>query len=98
MDAQTQHQLRVRIDDLADDVGRLRRRLEPESSAAHLGDRIACHVHAIAGYVHPTAGELAASYAPGQDDAVTEAIRIVDARYRSLCHRLRPHNGNGTAA
>lgn len=86
----TQHewQLRNRLDQLADDVGRLQRRVDPESSLHHVVALVACHVEALYGFVDPTAAELAAWTAPGDDQAVLEALRLVDVRTESLRHRL----------
>ncbi len=71
-------------------VGRLRRRLEPDTSAAHIADRLAEIIESLAVLVEPSAGELVAWTAPGDEDAVAEALRIVDARQRHLRHLLRP--------
>jgi hypothetical protein len=72
--------LRGHICELAADVGRLRRRLEPDSSLAQLADRIAGRILILDLLATPTAAELAATTAPGDDEALTEAIRIVDQR------------------
>ena len=81
-------QLRARIDELAAEVGRLRRRAEPESSLAHLADRLVGHVESLAAMVEPSAAELVAWTAPGDDEAVIEALRIVDDRRARLRVRL----------
>ena len=38
--------------------------------------------------LEPSAAQLAAHYAPGDESAITEAIRIVDERSRRLRHTL----------
>jgi hypothetical protein len=83
------HALHNRLNELATDTGRLKRRLDPASGAYWISERIADHIEAITSMVEPTAAELAAWTAPGQDEAIAEAIAIVDARYRSLQQRLR---------
>lgn len=83
--------LRNRIDELADDVGRLRRRFNSNPDAwtgVYIADRIAQHVQAVHQLLEPTAAELAATTAPGDPEAVNEAIRIVDERSRKLGGRL----------
>jgi hypothetical protein len=81
--------LNTRIDALADDVGRLRRRVEPGSSLEHLAERLAGHVETLHLIVTPSAGELVAWHAPGDEEAIGEAIRIVDERWKRLQERLR---------
>jgi hypothetical protein len=85
-----EHVLRLRIDELAGDVGRLRRRFSSNGDelSAHLADRIASHVEALHGIVMPSAGELVAWTAPGDEEAVEEALRLVDEWWRRLEHRL----------
>lgn len=74
------------VEALAADVGRLRRRVsgDPQSSLTHLVDRLAAGVQWLDLLLRPSAAEIAASWAPGDDDAIDEAIRIVDARNREL--------------
>lgn len=72
------------IEDIARDVGRLRRRLEPGSSLAHTADRIASKLETLDAILYPPAAELAAASAPGREDAIVEAIRIVDEHERRL--------------
>lgn len=85
-------QLRGRIDELAADIGRLRRRLDPETSSHWIGERIANHILTLDTMTHPTAAELAATTAPSDQAAITEAIRIVDHRNRKLRNLLgEPH-------
>jgi len=50
--------LRGRIQALAEDVGRLRRRVEPDTYDAFLAFRIAGHVEALDALAWPTAAEL----------------------------------------
>lgn len=80
--------LHNRLTELATDIGHLRRCVPEGSSLEWRTERIASHVEACIGMLEPTAAELARYWAPGCDQAVTEAIRIVDARYRSLQQRL----------
>jgi len=81
--------LHNRIEELATDVGRLGRYIDPESSGHWILERVRGHIEAVTLMLEPTAAEIARWHAPGCDQAVDEAIRIVDARYRSLQHRLR---------
>jgi len=76
--------LASRIDLLAADVGRLRRRVDPESSLVHLADRLASHIEALYVMVEPTAGELVAWTSPGDEQAAAAAIAHVDARWNRL--------------
>lgn len=80
--------LRSRLDELAGDVGRLRQRLEPDTSLAHTADRIAGHVEALVLMVEPSAAEIAGVWAPGDDQAIGEAVRLVDNRHARLRHAL----------
>lgn len=80
--------LRQRLDELAVDVGRIRQRVAPETSLGWTLDRIARHIESLVLMVEPSAGEIAAIWAPGDDEAIHEAIRIVDARSRRLRERL----------
>jgi hypothetical protein len=80
--------LTTRVWDLAGDVGRLRRRVEPDSSLAYLCDRIAGHVESLHCILTPSAGELVAFTAPGDEDAIAEALRVVDDRWHRLQSRL----------
>lgn len=83
-----QEALHNRLDQLASDVGRLRRRFEPESSDGWLCERIAGHIEALVVMLEPTASQLAATTAPGDQDAITEAIRLVDERHSQLRNQL----------
>jgi hypothetical protein len=82
------HALELRLDALVDDVGWLRRRLDPDSSAAHLAERIACRLLDVDSMLRPSAAEIAATWHPGDEDAISEAIRIVDSHDRERRHRL----------
>jgi hypothetical protein len=73
-----------RVDEIAADVGRLRRRLEPESSAAFTVDRIASNIEWIAVMLEPTAASLVARTFPGDDLTVDAALDHVDQRARRL--------------
>jgi len=76
--------LRDRVYELAADVGRLRRRTEPETYTRHLVDRIAGYTQDLYLLVTPSAAELAAWTAPGDEDAITEAIKVVDQEWARL--------------
>jgi hypothetical protein len=82
------HHLRARIDQLADDVGRLRRTAKPESSLWHLADRLADGLESLDAMVGMSAAELVRWYAPGDPEAVDAALEIVDARRKALRTRL----------
>lgn len=84
----TNKPLRARVDELATEVARLRRYAEPETSLAFLADRMSGHVESLAAMLEPSAGELVAWTAPGDDEAVREALRIVDERRARLRARL----------
>jgi hypothetical protein len=73
-----------RLNELAADIGRLRRRYGPD----HILERAACHVQTLSLMIEPTAGELVAWTAPGDSDAVIEAIKIKDDRHRRLLFLL----------
>jgi hypothetical protein len=78
-EAQTQ-----RLNELAADIGRLRRRYPGD----HIAERAAGHVEWLVLMLEPTAAALAAATAPGDEGAVAEAIRLIDARHRKLQHLL----------
>ena len=88
MNAALQDALLGSVWDLAGDVGRLRRRCEPGSSLEHAADRLAGHVESLDLMLRPSAAELVAWNAPGDDEVVDEALRIVDERWRALQSRL----------
>jgi hypothetical protein len=73
-----------RLNELAADIGRLKRRHPGD----HIITRVACHVQTLSLMLEPTAGELVACTAPGDAGAISEAVRIVDGRYRELCRLL----------
>ncbi len=77
-----------RIDSLAEDVGRLRRRIEPGSSLEHQADRIAGHVVDLYWMLHHTAAELVAWYDRCNDEAIDEAIQDVDNQDHNLRRKL----------
>ena len=73
--------------DLARDVGRLRRRVDPESSLAHLVGRIGDRVQTIDVIVYPTAAELLADFfciSGDEELSLEEALRVVDDRARTI--------------
>jgi hypothetical protein len=76
---------------LARDVGTLRRRFASNENAwtgAWAAERIADHVETLDVMVGLSAGQIVACSAPGDADAVEEALRIVDERQRTLRARL----------
>ena len=79
---------RGKVDALAVDVGRLRRRVEEGSSLAHLADRLADEIEQLDAMLEPSAAQLRRELlaeAAGDDDAATEAaLAIADARGRQL--------------
>jgi hypothetical protein len=81
--------IHTQINQLADDTGRLRRRTAG-SPLEHLVDRVAYQIEALYLLTTPTAAQLAACTAPGDEQAVTEAVRVADAGYRALQQRLAP--------
>lgn len=81
--------LELRLEALADDVGRLRRRLDPESSAGYLVDRIRGHVASIWLIATPSASELSSIFAPGDPEALQAAIEITDEEWSALLRRMR---------
>jgi hypothetical protein len=92
----------ARIENLADDLGRLRRRFaendawteavglsgQPPRYEVFILDRIAGHVEVIDTLLRPTAAQIAAMWAAGDEDAIEEAIRLVDAHARELHSRM----------
>ena len=71
-----------RIDLLAEDVGRLRRRLDPDSYDGFLAWRVAEHVASLAALLEPTAAELYRTC--GDIDAVLEHVDARDQELRRL--------------
>ena len=79
--------LQARVDELAADLGRLRRRLEPGSSLAYLGERLAGQVETLDVMLRPSAGQLVSWTFPEDAETVEAAIEQVDrerARIRQL--------------
>lgn len=75
------------LEQLADDIGRLRRRAQSDYDK-YLIDRLAAKVEAIAFIVWPTAAELAQQTYPQDEETIRLAIVEVDARARQLHERL----------
>ena len=67
------------LEEIAADVGRLRRRAEPETSIAYALERIADRVESIDSIVCFSAGQLVA-----EGEAVERAVELVDVRARQL--------------
>jgi hypothetical protein len=82
--------VRLRVDELAGELGRLRRLLdlEPGSATEYRFDRVCGLVDLLDVVVQPTAAELVATIAPGDDQAVVEAIATVDRHAARLRRRL----------
>jgi hypothetical protein len=72
--------------ELASDVGRLRSRVEAEH--VYIVDRLAQRIVSLWLMVTPPAAVVAAETAPGDDEVVLEAIRLVDDRMQVLLRRL----------
>jgi hypothetical protein len=87
----------LRIDDLARDVGRLRRLLEPRGYVGHLADRIAGHVETLDVMLAPSAAEILAAnlWFCGDETVALEAV-LEDADARA--QHLRRLLGSGQAA
>jgi hypothetical protein len=77
--------LHNKINELAGDIGRLKRRYPDD----HILERAAWHLYDLSAMLEPSAAEIACWHAPGDDLAVAEAIREVDDRFRQLQHLLR---------
>lgn len=73
-----------RLDELADDIGRLRRRYPDE----YLVERIGEHVGSLYLLTTPSAAELALEMFPGCEKTIVAAIDVTDANWRKLQHRL----------
>jgi hypothetical protein len=78
----------ARLDELAADLGRLRKRLDPESSAYWTWVRCADAVLSLDLMLHSSAAQIAAWTYPGDDAAVQEAIRLTDERCDRLARTL----------
>ena len=81
------------VDAIAADVNRLRRQAEPESSLAHLADRLAGHVESIDAIVQPNAHDLYLEHlaiAGSTADALCldAALRFTEQRQRQLRQQL----------
>jgi hypothetical protein len=78
---------RAQLDEFATDVGRLRRRVEPESSLAHLAERIADRVEVLAAMVGEPAADLYRAYFCVCGDhalALDEDLAAVDRRSQDV--------------
>jgi hypothetical protein len=76
----------VRIRELGDDVGRLRRHVDPESYAGHLAGRIAAHVESLLIQLQPTAAELYQrnlAREMSNDDAMAAALEETEQRAKA---------------
>jgi hypothetical protein len=73
-----------RLDELAVDVARLRRRVEPDSSLAFIAVRIAEHVESLDVMLQPSAAELAACAFPGDAETLDAAVEHVERRANRL--------------
>ncbi len=80
-------QLRRLADQLATDVGRLRRHTG-DGYVAHLVDRLAGHVETLHLAVTPSAAELAGQTYPGDQATLELAIYEVDEAWQHLQARL----------
>ena len=85
MTVELQRALVGQVEQLATDVGHLRRRIDAESSAAFVVDRIASVVEWLYDAVQPCAAELVACTFPGDDETADAAIEHVEQR----THRVR---------
>lgn len=81
MNAEAVLALRLRLPELAGEIGRARLRVERDSSLAWTLDRIAGHVEALAWLLlEPTASEIVACTYPGDPECVDAALEHVDRR------------------
>lgn len=83
--------IRYRLLELGRDVGVLRRRFtsnEHTWTGEWIADRIADHVETLDAMVSLSAGEIVACNAPGDDEAVEEALRIVEEREQMVRSKL----------
>jgi hypothetical protein len=74
---------------LAGGVGRLRRRVDPESPRCFPGDRIAGHVATIDRMLPLAAAEIIRLWAPDDDVAADIASQLADEHWGRLQARLR---------
>jgi hypothetical protein len=68
--------LHNKINELAGDIGRLKRRYPDD----HILERAAWHLYDLSAMLEPSAAEIACWHAPGDEAAITDAIRYVDER------------------
>lgn len=76
-----------RVDAIAADVGRLRRRFASNPDAwtgGYIADRIAGNLQTLDAMMRPTAAELVAWTFPGDEEAVEAALEVVDKRDEDL--------------
>jgi len=83
----------LRLEELAVDIGRLRRRLDGDKEVwtdldVWTLEQIGRRVDDLCTMLEPTAAELAGHVAPGDPDAIAEALRIVDGRVLARRRRL----------
>lgn len=78
-----------RLVELATDIGYLKRRAAPGSTIEFLAERLAGHVEALHNMVHPSAAEVVGMWAPGDEEAVDEAIHLMDEDWGRLKTLLR---------
>jgi hypothetical protein len=79
------------VDDLAHDIGTLRRRFTSNPDAwtgSYIADRIACTLETLHNIIHPSAADIAATTYPGDDQTIQAAIDHVDQRHRRFRHQL----------
>lgn len=77
------HAVRLRIDEIAREVGRLRRNMKPDSSLAYCTDRLAGYVETLDIMLSLSAAELYPLFLVecGDDQvALEESLAVVDAR------------------
>jgi hypothetical protein len=77
-----------RIWEVANQVGLLRRRVEPETNLGFLADRLADNVSSVYLLLTPSAGELVSRWAPNDEEAASAAVDIVDREWDRLQRRL----------
>jgi hypothetical protein len=70
--------VRLRIDSIATEIGRLHRQAKPETSLFFCIERLADHVESLDCMLAPSAGQLCERY------GVERALAIVDARTDAL--------------
>jgi len=83
----------ARIESLSRDLGYLRRRLDAESSAWFLAERVSDGLLSLDGMLFPSAAELQREFfvvCGDHDLASVEALRVADERGQLLRLLLRP--------